>query len=105
MFLRLRSQFVAGLAGPLFALGVVVFPAPAKATVTLFETGLSSVGNPVSFRADLTISGNNLTLVLSNTSPAGSLAPNDTLGSFFWDIIGPGNTRPTLTLSSAKGSV
>jgi PEP-CTERM motif len=80
-------------------------PLGSQATVTISGAGISSVGTPVSFSADFTISGNTLTLALSNTSPSASLAPNDVLGSFYWDIIGAGGIRPNLTLSSAVGGV
>ena len=83
--------------------GLVV--APAYATVTFKTSGTSSVGTPVSFEADLTISGNTLSVVLSNTSPVSLLAPNDALSSFYFDILGIGNTRPALTYASAFGDV
>ncbi len=67
-------------------------------------SGLSSVGTPVSFEADLSITGNILTVVLRNTSPATSSAPNDPLSSFYFDIFN-GATRPTLAYVSATGNV
>ncbi len=67
-------------------------------------SGLSSVGTPVSFEADLSISGNILTVVLRNTSTATSNAPSDPLSSFYFDIFN-GTTRPTLTYVSATGDV
>jgi hypothetical protein len=78
---------------------------PAHATATFTFSGTSNVGVPVSFEADLTISGNNLTVLLLNNSPTNSLNPNDTLGSFYFDIVGAGNTRPTLTYQTAVGDV
>ncbi len=79
--------------------------APAMATVTLSSSGTSGIGSPVSFGADLTISGNTLTIHLTNASPGTSLGPNDTLGSFYFDIVNNANVRPTLTYVSAAGDV
>ena len=92
-----RVVLLAGLFGSL--------PATTHATDTFTWSGTSSIGTPVSFEADLTISGNTLTLQLFNNSPTNSLGANDALGSFYFDIVGPGNTRPTLTYSSAVGDV
>ena len=102
---QFRSRLLATFSSALLVLAANFFTVTSQATVTLTNQGFSSVNTVVSFRADLSISGDTLTLVLSNTSPVASLAPNDTLGSFYWDIIGPGNTRPTLTLSSVVGDV
>jgi len=87
-------------------LAAIVFATTAVHATTVFTwSGMSSLSNPVSFEADLTISGNNLTVKLFNNSPTNSLGPNDTLGSFYFDIVSAGNTRPTLTYSSAVGDV
>ena len=94
-------NFYIGLALVAFILGV---PA-ARATVTFTYSGTSSIGTPVSFEADLTLASGKLTVQLFNNSPTNSLGPNDALGSFYFDIVGAGNTRPTLTYSSAVGDV
>jgi len=62
----------------------------------------------VSFEAELTISGNTLTIVLTNDSasiPSSTLNPNDLLTSFYFDIVDGSNNRPTLTYVSATGDV
>ena len=79
--------------------------ATAHATDTFTWSGSSSLGTPVSFQADLTISGDTLTVQLFNSSPTNSLGPNDMLSSFYFDIVGVGNTRPTLTYWTAVGDV
>lgn len=79
--------------------------APAYGTVIFSASGLSSANVAVSFEAQLTISGNNLTVQLTNNSPVDSLNPNDTLGSFYFDILDGGNNHPTLTYTSAVGDV
>ena len=67
-------------------------------------SGTSAKEIPVSFEAEMTISGDFLTVKLSNTSPTGTLNPDDTLGSFYFDILRDG-TRPTLAYISAAGDV
>jgi hypothetical protein len=91
------------LASLIGAFGLIA--AAAHASVIFTYSGTSSIGTPVSFEADLTISGNTLTVQLFNNSPTNSLGPNDVLGSFYFDIVGAGNTRPTLTYSTAVGDV
>jgi hypothetical protein len=78
---------------------------PAYGTVLFTASGLSSANVPVTFEAQLTISGNTLTVQLTNNSPVDSLNPNDLLGSFYFDILDNTNTRPTLTYASAVGDV
>src|ERR1043166_4245426 len=96
-----RFSFYTGL-----TLAAFVFGAPAaRATVTFTYSGTSSLGTPVAFEADLTLASGKLTVQLFNNSPTNSLGPNDALGSFYFDIVGAGNTRPTLTYSSAVGDV
>ena len=58
----------------------------------------------MAFEASLTILGDTLTVQLTNTSPVPTLNPNDTLASFYWDILN-GASRPTLTYVSATGDV
>ncbi len=78
---------------------------PARATMIHEISGLSSVGHPVSLRAELTITGDTLTVKLINCSETPSQAPNDLLTSYYFDIIGTNNSRPTLTYVSALGDV
>lgn len=65
-------------------------------------SGTSAAGNPVSFTATFTMSGNTLTVQLDNTSPRNSTDAADVLTSFYFDIV-KGTSRPTLTYSSAGG--
>jgi hypothetical protein len=73
---------------------------PAFGTVVQFALGLSSIGNPVSFKAELTIASDMLTVQLFNLSPQQSKAPNDLLCSYFFDIINSTNNRPPLAYVS-----
>lgn len=77
---------------------------PANAEVITMWSGLSSTNVQVSFEAHMTISGNNLSIVLINNSPVSSLNPNDTLGSFYFDAI-CGGVRPALSYNTAVGAV
>lgn len=66
-------------------------------------------GNPVSLQADLSISGDTLTVVLANTTPSrsgvsGSAVRADLLSSFYFDI-GNGSGRPILSGFGASGDV
>jgi hypothetical protein len=79
--------------------------AAAHATETFTWSGTSSLGTPVSFQANLTISGDTLTVQLFNNSPTNSLGPNDLLSSFYFDIVGMDKNRPTLTYWTAVGDV
>jgi hypothetical protein len=83
----------------------VILPPPAHATVTHTATGVSAKGVPVEFEAALTISGDILTVTLTNNSPVHSLNPDDVLGSYYFDILDGGNNRPALTYLSATGDV
>ncbi len=85
------------------SLAILLFVPTAQAELYTWS-GTSSVGTPVSFEADFTLSGDALTIVLRNTSPGPSTAPNDTLSSFYFDIFN-GTTRPDLTLMNAAGDV
>jgi hypothetical protein len=64
----------------------------------------------VRFTADLSISGDILTLVLTNDSlnhvdgASPSLNPNDLLSSFYFDVF-DGFSRPSLTYTGASGDV
>jgi hypothetical protein len=83
----------------------LVTQAPSHASVILVGSGLSSANVPVTFQAEVTISGNNLTVQLTNNSPGSSLNPADVIGSFYFDIVNNLNARPTLTYTGAAGDV
>lgn len=86
------------------ALGVV--PGPVHASIIQTASGLSSVDNPVSLKAELAITGDTLTVTLENTSTVGSSAPSDLLSSYYFDIIRKSDSaRPPLTYESATGDV
>jgi hypothetical protein len=94
-----------------FLLVLCVLPVGARATTSfLFEGTTPLTMVDVRFTADLTISGDNLTIVLTNDSlnhtngASHSKNPNDTLSSFYFDIF-DGSTRPTLTYTGATGDV
>ena len=99
--MRCSTLLAVGACAVLF--GFVAQPAPAGLIHS--ASGVSSAGVPVSFEANLTIVGNTLTIVLTNTSPVDSLNPNDVLGSYYFDIVDGLNNRPTLTYTSATGDV
>jgi hypothetical protein len=71
-------------------------------------SGLSSVNTPVSFEAELTITEgaltDTLTVALRNTSAA-TLAPDDALSSFYFDIFASPDARPVLNYSGATGTL
>jgi hypothetical protein len=100
-----RRLFVTAL---ICALSLI--PTSSWATVVLNFSGTVPVTlTQVKFEADLTIAGNNLTIVLKNDSqslapPASTLNPADLLTSFYFDIFN-GSTRPTLTYTGATGDV
>ena len=75
----------------------------AHATVVFTASGTSAKGVDVTFGAQLTISDDILTVILTNDSPVDSLNPDDVLGSFYFDILNGSGIRPTLTYSSAIG--
>jgi hypothetical protein len=81
-----------------------LWPGLANASVIHMASGLSSINTPVTFHADLTITGDVLTIDLFNDSVI-SLAPNDVLGSYYFDIVNANGVRPTLTYQSAVGDV
>lgn len=90
------------LAASILAFG---FTSQSNAGVILMGSGLSSANVPVAFKAELSISGNNLTIQLTNESPGSSLNPADVIGSFYFDIVNGSNVRPTLTYTGATGDV
>lgn len=78
---------------------------PASASITLTASGTSAKDIDVTFAGQLTISGDILTVTLTNDSPVFSLNPDDVLASFYFDILDINNNRPNLTFSSAVGDV
>lgn len=89
----------------LLAAASIAVVQPAQATVTFIGAGTSAAGNPVQFQANMTISGDLLTLDLFNTSPVSSRASADVLTSFYFDILDGSNNRPTLNYLSGSGNV
>jgi len=83
--------------------GVVLFVQPALASLTFVAEGTSAKGVDVRFQADLSISGDILTITLTNDSPVDSLHPDDVIGSFYFDIVNGDGDRPDLTYESATG--
>ena len=95
--------------------GLALAPAVADATVVLSFTGnVYNPGDPdcpppgvgcenqdVDFEAQLTISGDTLTVVLSNDSTSTTAGPYSLLTSFYFAIAG----SPTLTYTGATGDV
>ncbi len=98
----MRQTFTARLLGASVTASAVALPA--YAGVMFNSTGTSSNGDPVSFKAELTISGDQLTVQLWNNSGE-SINKDDLLSSFYFDIAKSGGFRPTLTYSSASGDV
>jgi len=83
--------------------GFIVSVQMVDAGVLLKASGVSGENVPISFEAELTISGDTLTIVLTNTSPVDSLYKADVLGSFYFDIINSNGDRPDLVYTSAFG--
>jgi hypothetical protein len=93
------------------ALALCGLPASSQATkFYTFEGTTPDTLVDVKFIAAVTISGNNLTIVLTNDSlnhvdgPSHSRNPNDLLSSFYFDIFN-GVSRPSLTYTGAVGDV
>ena len=91
-------------------LTLYLLPVGANAVSFTFEDTTPNTSIDVRFTADLSISGDTLTLVLTNDSlnhvngASPSLNPNDLLTSFYFDVF-DGFSRPTLTYTSATGDV
>lgn len=104
---RLSLLFAALAASPVL---VSLAPSGAGAVSYLFEGTTPDTGVDVRFTADLAISGDTLTLVLTNDSlnhtdgASPSLNPNDLLTSFYFDVFN-GVSRPALTYTGASGNV
>ena len=87
----------------LFVCSFALLGQPAAAGLTFVSEGVSAKDVPVRFEAELAISGDMLTIVLTNNSPVDSLNPDDLLGSFYFDIVNAAGDRPVLTYVSAVG--
>jgi len=87
------------------AIAVLMFTLSANAVVVQNLTGHSPTGDAIAFEARLTISGNILTLRLSNNSPFASTSPDDLLSSYFFGINNSLGQIPNLVLQSANGDV
>ena len=98
----MRRRILVGIGA---GLGLALLPAISRATVILNFTGTVPVtSTQVDFEAQLTISGDTLTVVLVNDSasiPASTLNPADLLTSFYFAIAG----SPMLTYTGASGDV
>lgn len=90
------------LIGAVFASSMVF--GSAQASIVYTSSGTSAKGVAVSYEAELTISGDDLVVTLTNNSPVATLNPDDTLSSFYFDIVSDG-VRPVLTYVSAVGDV
>jgi len=92
-----------------YGLGVLLIAAfggpPAYGAAIHTVSGFSATGDPVDFTAQLTISGDVLTVQLSNNSAAPSTSPDDLLTSYFFDIVDGGGNRPSLAYVDAVGDV
>jgi hypothetical protein len=89
---RMLSIVIAGF-------GLCFAPVAAGATVVVNHT------DPLyNLQAELTISGDQLTVVLMNNSPTPSEEAVDLLTSFYFDVTN-GTSRPALTYVSATGDV
>jgi len=76
----------------------------AGATSVQMASGLSAEGEPVVVQAELTITGDLLTVKLSNLSTF-TTSPSGLLCSYYFDIVNGAMERPELTLVSAVGDV
>jgi hypothetical protein len=92
------------------ALAICLVPGAATAVTFTFEGTTPDTSIDVKFTADLSITGDTLTLVLTNDSmnhingPSPSKNPNDLLTSFYFDVF-DGINHPTLTYTGASGDV
>lgn len=91
-------------------LAFCLLPAGAQAVGFTFESTTPSTSIDVRFTADLSITLDTLTLVLTNDSlnhvngASPSLNPNDLLTSFYFNVFN-GVSSPTLTYTGASGNV
>lgn len=99
-----RSLLFSTIASALAVAAVACAPRPAAGGTIFTASGTSRLGNPVAFQAMLTITDNNLEIVLDNLSPRDTTDADDVLTSFYFDIWN-GTDRPTLSYESASGFV
>ena len=83
----------------LFAIATAIPMGAAATAITFTSSGTGPGSVPVSASAIFDITGNILTVTLSNTSPSngGQDVPGSTLSGLYWDFTG----NPTLTPVSA----
>ena len=93
---RKRNSKVCLLAG-IVVLAFALFAQTAKAAMFTWG-GTSSQGTDISVQADVDISGDTMTIELTNNSPDGSFYQVDVLTSFYFDVFND-VSRPTLTLT------
>lgn len=88
-------------------LSVVLLGVCGRSQATLIQRveGFSATGDAVAFESQLTISGDILTVKLSNISLTASNSPDDLLSSYYFDIYNSAGLRPELVLLSAVGDV
>lgn len=99
-----RSLLLSTIAAALAVAAVACAPRPAAGDVVFTASGTSSLGTLVAFQARLSISGDNLQVVLDNLSPKDTTDAAEVLTSFYFDIWN-GVDRPTLSYESASGYV
>ncbi len=99
-----RSLLFSTIAAALAVAAVACAPRPAAGGTIFTASGTSRLGNPVAFQAMLTITDDNLEIVLDNLSPRDTTDADDVLTSFYFDIWN-GTDRPTLSYESASGNV
>lgn len=91
--------------GTITLLCLVFTPINTQAAVIQEANVFSGSGMPVRLRAELTILDDILTVELSNLSTVSSPSPDDLLSSYFFDIVGSGGNRPSMTYLAATGDV
>lgn len=106
VFGSFSKSLAAAVAAAACAAGGLALPGclaqPAQGAVVVEAAGTSAAGNPVAFRATLSILGDELSIDLENVSPVITRAPADVLASFYFDILRDG-VRPELMYASAAG--
>jgi hypothetical protein len=98
----LWNSFALAAVAALMAGGCLALPA--RGAIVVAAAGTSAAGNPVAFRATLTILADELAIDLENVSPVATREPADLLASFYFDISRDGK-RPRLDARSAGGQV
>jgi hypothetical protein len=86
-------------------LSLMILSAQLRATIVQRVEGVSATGDSVVFESQMAISGDILTVQLSNLSATASNSPDDLLSSYFFDIYNSIGQRPELLLRSATGDV